>query len=80
MYKSKVERRLAENTLASAWSDMKTIAGTHQTKNCNSMNLEGFTSDGELANAFNKFYLRFDQSNFRDETEGLRCKLHDIQH
>lgn len=76
-YKSKLEKNLAENNLGSAWSCMKTIAGTQKRSNSSHVFPEGFGSDVELANAFNSFYTRFDKSDFSQEVQGLQHKLKD---
>jgi len=51
---------MAENNIGSAWSCMKTIAGTQKHSNSSHVFPEGFGSDAELANAFNSFYTRFE--------------------
>lgn len=46
-YKTKVESKLAERKLASAWSAMKIIAGIQQSKNRTNISMDGFRSDGK---------------------------------
>lgn len=42
--------------------------------------LDGFKSDAELANAFNRFYTRFDTLDFSQEAQELQNKFKDNQH
>lgn len=58
-YKCKIENKLAEKNIASAWSGFKTIVGIQQSVNRANIVIDGFSSNSELANALNNFYLRF---------------------
>ncbi len=78
-YRSRVESKLAEKNLSSAWSGMKTSAGIQQIKSTY-ITIDDFRSNCELANALNKFHLRFEQFDFREEVKSLRCYLKDNQH
>ena len=71
---------MAANNLGSAWSCMKTIAGIQNQGNSNSVFLEGFKSDSELADALNCFYTRFDCFDFSQEVQELHHKLRNNQH
>ncbi|KAL2086367.1 hypothetical protein ACEWY4_017426 [Coilia grayii] len=79
-YKSKLEQKMAENNLGSAWSSMKTIAGIKNQSSSSHISLEGFKSENELANALNCFYNRFDTFDFSQEVDELQYKLKNDQH
>lgn len=79
-YKCKIENKLAEKNIASAWSGLKTIVGIQQSVNRANIVIDGFSSNSKLANALNNFYLRFDQFDFKDEVDELRCKFKDNHH
>ncbi len=61
-YKLKVEHKLSNNLLGSAWDSIKTMVGQNDKKN-KKVSLEGFTSDISLAQELNLFYSRFDKRN-----------------
>jgi len=42
--------------------------------------MDGFSTNRELANSLNNFYLRFDQFDFKDEVDELRYKFKDKHH
>lgn len=52
-YKITLENKMAANNLGSAWSSMKAIAGTSNSKSIRT--LEGFDADSDIANALNHF-------------------------
>ena len=58
-YKDTMENKMASNSLGSAWSSMKTIAGLQNKIDSTSVTLNGFSSNSDLANALNCFYNRF---------------------
>lgn len=72
-YKEKLENDLANNRLGSAWNGLKTIVGS-ETQSNKKVALAGFDSN-QLANEFNRFYLRFDCFDFSDEILNLKNKL-----
>ena len=53
-YKTKVERKLAERNLASAWTGMKAFAGILQSKNRINNTMDGIWSNSRIVNALNK--------------------------
>lgn len=70
-YKQKVEDKLTNNNLGSAWESLKIMTG--QSVNVNKkVSSEGFSSDQVLANELNKFYCRFDVCDFRNDTTLLK--------
>lgn len=79
-YKEKLENKMASKNPGSAWANMKTIVGLHNSDCSNQIILNGFSSDLELANALNDFYCRFDNLNFNKEIQELSVKLMDDQH
>ena len=62
---------MAANNLGSAWSSMKPIAGTSNSKNISTVTLEGFDTDSDLANDLNHFFSRFDTYDFSEEKQEL---------
>jgi len=62
-YKEKIEKDFGGRNLRSAWDGMRTVVGTSSEKNVK-VALEGFSCDSLLATELNKFYLRFDTTNF----------------
>ena len=71
---------MAANNLGSAWSSMKAIAGTSNSKNISTVTLEGFDTDSDLANELNHFFSRFDTYDFTEEKQELSHKLADQNH
>lgn len=61
-YKDKVEAEMGSNNLRFAWAGMKHMTG-HCYSDCNKISLPGFSSDSQLANELNRFYLRFNDNN-----------------
>ncbi len=68
-YKLKVEHKLSNNLLGSAWDSIKTMVGQNDKKK-KKVSLEGFTSDISLAQELNLFYSRFDKHDFSNEIVG----------
>ncbi|XDV11016.1 hypothetical protein PO909_000083 [Leuciscus waleckii] len=74
-YKEKIEKDFGGRNLRSAWDGMKTVIGTRREKKAKVV-LEGFNCDSLLATELNKFYLRFDTSNFRNVILEQKSHLH----
>lgn len=79
-YKDTLENKMASNSLGSAWSSMKTIAGLQNIRDSTSVTLNGFSSNSDLANALNCFYNCFNRPDCSKETQELSLKLCDNQH
>lgn len=73
-YKFKVEHKLRNNLLGSAWDSIKTMVGLND-KIKKKVALEGFTSDISLDQELNKFYSRFDKHDFSNEIVGQKQSL-----
>ncbi len=70
-YKQKLEDKLSNNNLGSAWDSIRSTVGL--TENMKKrVSLEGFTSDTVLAQELNKFYSRFDVHDFNNEIMTLK--------
>lgn len=67
-YKEKIEADLRSNNLKKTWKGMKTLIGSNDR-----VVLDGFSSDKHLADEFNVFYSRFNNSDFNDEMKGIRA-------
>ncbi len=74
-YKLKVEHKLSNNLLGSAWDSIKTMVGQNDKKINKKVSLEGFTSDISLAQELNLFYSRFDKHDFSNEIVGHKQSL-----
>lgn len=79
-YKTKLENKMASNSLGSAWSSMKTITSLQDTRQSTTVILNGFNSNTDFANALNCFYNRFDTFDFSKEIQDLKLELRDNQH
>lgn len=73
-YKLKVEHKLSQNLLGSAWDSVKSMVGLND-KSKKKVALEGFSSDILLAHELNEFYSRFDNHDFSDEIAGKKQSL-----
>ncbi len=76
-YKKDLEVKLKKGNLGSAWEGMYLITGQDSWKSKNRISLNGFSSDADLSQDFNNFYLRFDAYDFKEEIDGLKneCKI-----
>lgn len=68
-YKEKIETMFTNGKSHVAWDGVKSIIGTKQKRKCISL---GGKSDYELADAFNSFYVRFDNHDFSRELSDYR--------
>lgn len=73
-YKLKVEYKLSNNLLGSAWDSIKSMVGLND-KTKKKVEMEGFTSDISLAHELNIFYSRFDKHDFSNEIFGQKQSL-----
>lgn len=70
-YKQKIEDKLSNNNLGSAWDSISYMVGRNDNVK-KRVSLDGFTSDLVLAQELNKFYSRFDMHDFNNEITTLK--------
>ena len=75
-YKEKIESKLYDSDLKSVWNGMKLMTGLQKCNN-NSVSSNGFTSNMQLADELNKFYLRFNVDVFDDKISNMRELVRD---
>lgn len=73
-YKGKIERELVDNNFCLGRYCMKTIAGIKNDRNSR-VTLEGYRCDNQLAQEFNKFYLRFEIHNLKNVISERKISL-----
>ncbi len=73
--KDQIEKQLSGNSLRTAWQGMKAMACCKVYRGDRDIKLKEYSFAKQFAEELNTFYLRFDDNDFKSETDFLKWDL-----